>query len=79
VLVFLGRIYEIAFRIAIMMTDPGHGEGKCRRQVDLFRVFESARSVHLGVLRSEFFLVVGLWCFSGDFGKNGSQNVVFLW
>jgi hypothetical protein len=27
-LVFLGRIYEIAFRIAIMMADPGHGEGQ---------------------------------------------------
>ena len=27
-LVFLGRIYEIAFRIAIVMADPGHGEGQ---------------------------------------------------
>jgi hypothetical protein len=43
------------------------------------RVYESASSAHLGMLRSEFFLVVGLWCFTGDFGKNGSQNVVFLW
>jgi len=31
------------------------------------------------VRRSGFFLVVGLWCFTGDFGKNGRQNVVFLW
>jgi hypothetical protein len=26
-----------------------------------------------------FFLRVGLWCFIGDFEKNGWQNVVFVW
>jgi hypothetical protein len=79
VLVFLGRIYEIAFRIAMMMTDPGHGEGKCRRQADLFRVFESVSSAHLGVLRSEFFsgggFVVFYW---GFWQKRVAERGVFV-
>jgi hypothetical protein len=83
VLVFLGRIYEIAFRIAIMITNPGHGAGKVPSSGRSLRVFESARAAHLGVLRSEFFSGGGFVVFYGGFWQKRVAErgvlVVNLW